>query len=129
MEASGKAGRSCDIIWVLAFGIVSSVWCLTASHKLSAAFDEPTYLTQGLERWRTGECKGLMRLGTMPLPVDVETLPPLLMAGVRFILAGAILLLWARRAAKPVISARQLRLNEETSSGQRARGQCDESLS
>jgi hypothetical protein len=64
-----------DWVWVLAFGVASSIYCLKASAHLSAVFDEPTYLNRGLERWRSGECKGLMRLGTMPLPVDVQTLP------------------------------------------------------
>ncbi len=64
-----------DISWLLLWGVASSVWCLTASGHLSATFDEPTYLERGLDHWRTGSYAGLMRLGTMPLPVDVETLP------------------------------------------------------
>src|SRR5512145_1720359 len=64
-----------DCAWLVACGVVSSVWCLTAATQLGATFDEPTYIERGLERWRTGDCKGLMRLGTMPLPIDVATLP------------------------------------------------------
>jgi hypothetical protein len=64
-----------DLAWILVWGIASSAWCLSGSTRLGATFDETTYVTQGLERWRSGECKGLMRLGTMPLPVDVQTLP------------------------------------------------------
>src|SRR5262249_735713 len=38
-------------------------------------FDEPLYLARGLEHWQTGSYSGLLRLGTMPLPIDAETLP------------------------------------------------------
>ncbi|GIW80436.1 MAG: hypothetical protein KatS3mg105_2243 [Gemmatales bacterium] len=61
--------------WFFLCIIVSSCWCRTTASEIGAVFDEPTYLEQGLKRWRTGECKGLMRLGTMTLPVDVQTLP------------------------------------------------------
>src|SRR5262249_58404048 len=36
---------------------------------------EPASVTEGLKRWRSGSTAGLMKLGTMPLPVDVQTLP------------------------------------------------------
>jgi hypothetical protein len=64
-----------DWAWLLVVGMVSSFWCLTAAQKLSATFDEPTYLRCGLDHWHTGSYKQLLKLGTMPLPVDVETLP------------------------------------------------------
>jgi hypothetical protein len=64
-----------DAAWFLACLVASSVWCLTAGHELGATFDEPLYLARGLEAWRTGSHDGLMRLGTMPLPVDCATLP------------------------------------------------------
>jgi hypothetical protein len=64
-----------DWAWLLVVGIVSTIWCLTAARMLSATFDEPTYLHCGLEHWRTGSYKQLLKLGTMPLPIDVETLP------------------------------------------------------
>jgi hypothetical protein len=72
---SDRANRWCDRLWLLLWGLASSAWCLSASGQLSATFDEPTYLRAGLEHWRTGSYAGLMRLGTMPLPVDVTTLP------------------------------------------------------
>jgi hypothetical protein len=75
MQGWRCAGKIGDWLWLLAWGVASSVWCVTAAGQLSATFDEPTYLVRGLERWRTGSYAGLMRLGTMPLPVDVETLP------------------------------------------------------
>jgi hypothetical protein len=64
-----------DILWFLVCAVASSVWCVTAAGRLSATFDEPIYLQRGLEHWRTGSYSGILRLGTMPLPVDVVTLP------------------------------------------------------
>lgn len=64
-----------DVFWLLLFGLASSLWCITAAQALSATFDEPTYLRLGLEQWWTGSYKGLMRLGTMPLAIDLQTLP------------------------------------------------------
>lgn len=64
-----------DLIWLLLFGIASSVWCVTAASRIGATFDEPFYIKAGLISWRTGSNKLLMRAGTMTLPVDVQTLP------------------------------------------------------
>ena len=64
-----------DWVWLLACGLISSVWCVTAARELSATYDEPGYLRLGLERWRSGDFTGLKRAGVMPLPVDVCTLP------------------------------------------------------
>jgi len=68
-------GRLLEGGWLL-FGIIaSSVWCVSASARLSATFDEPTYIRLGLESWRTHSYKPLLDLGTMPLPSQVQTLP------------------------------------------------------
>ena len=72
---SKRPGRLFILIWFISWAVGSSVWCLTAAHKLGATFDEPFYLTSGLHRWHTGSYRPLMRAGTMPLPIDVETLP------------------------------------------------------
>lgn len=69
------AGRWVDVVWLLAIGIASSWWCLTAASRLGATFDEPLYIKAGLTSWRTGSNKLLMRAGTMTLPVDIQTLP------------------------------------------------------
>src|SRR5262245_48598603 len=69
--SSGWLDASCLLVCFA----LSAFWCLTAARQLSATYDEPVYLSHGLERWRTGSTAGLMRLGTMPLPVDVQTLP------------------------------------------------------
>ncbi len=68
-------GRWADGLWLLAFGLASSAWCLTAAARIGVTFDEPLYVKAGLTSWRTGSNKLLMRAGTMPLPVDVQTLP------------------------------------------------------
>ncbi|MHB1424142.1 MAG: ArnT family glycosyltransferase [Gemmataceae bacterium] len=61
--------------WLLFAIIASSIWCVSASARLSATFDEPTYISLGLESWRTGSYKPLLDLGTLPLPCQVQTLP------------------------------------------------------
>jgi hypothetical protein len=75
MHASTRPGRLLSLVWFITCAVGSSVWCLTAAHKLGTTFDEPFYLTAGLHRWHTGSYRPLMRAGTMPLPIDVETLP------------------------------------------------------
>ncbi len=64
-----------DVCWLLFWAGVSSLWCLSAANQMSATFDEPFYVNAGLERWRTGSHALLVKAGTMPLPIDVETLP------------------------------------------------------
>ena len=70
-----RGGRWHNLLWLLACGALSSAWCLTAGRQLGATFDEPVYITRGLEGWQTGSHHGLLRLGTMPLPADVQTFP------------------------------------------------------
>ncbi len=67
--------RLLDLSWFLAWALASSVWCVAAAGQLGATFDEPFYIARGLEFWRTGSHGGLLRKGTMPLPVDLVTLP------------------------------------------------------
>lgn len=67
--------RLFDAAWLLVLGLLTSGWCLTAAAEIGATFDEPFYLDKGLECWRSGSYKPLMRAGTMPLPIDVQTLP------------------------------------------------------
>jgi hypothetical protein len=71
----GRNGRLWEAAWLLFWMIASSAWCVSASARLSATFDEPTYLSLGLESWRTGSSKSLLDLGTMPLPPHLQTLP------------------------------------------------------
>ncbi len=68
-----------DFAWLLAVVGLSSAACLASGAELGATFDEPFYIEKGLESWRTGSYRALMRAGTMPLPVDVQTLPIYLM--------------------------------------------------
>lgn len=67
--------RFLESSWLLFWIVASSVWCVSASARLSAVFDEPTYVSLGMESWRTGSYKSLIDLGTMPLPSLVQTLP------------------------------------------------------
>jgi len=71
----GPSCQAWDWLWFLAWGIASSVWCVTTAWQIGPTFDEPLYVARGLQGWRSGSHAGLMRLGTMPLPIDVETLP------------------------------------------------------
>jgi hypothetical protein len=67
--------RLLDIAWFLTFAVGSSLWCLTAARAVGPTFDEPVYLNRGLEGWRSGSHAGLLRMGTMPLAIDLATLP------------------------------------------------------
>src|SRR5947209_3300652 len=64
-----------DAGWILFWSVLSCVWCVTAAGRLSATFDEPYFLSAGLESWRTGSAKPLIDTGTMPLPMYVTTGP------------------------------------------------------
>src|SRR5262249_31451140 len=67
--------RWADYLWFAAWALASSAWCLTAAAQLGPTFDEPLYVQRGLEGWRTFSHQGLLKRGTMPLPIDVQTLP------------------------------------------------------
>jgi hypothetical protein len=75
MGRAGKRGWIFDWLWFVAWAAASSVWCWTAGWNLGATFDEPVYIARGLDGWRTGSHQGLLRLGTMPLALDLDTLP------------------------------------------------------
>jgi hypothetical protein len=75
MERAGRDTLLLNWCWFLAFGLASSVWCVTAAWDLGATFDEPIYVERGLEHWHTGSYHGLLKLGTMPLAIDLQTLP------------------------------------------------------
>jgi hypothetical protein len=67
--------RRWDVLWFVLCAAASTAWCLSAAAELGPTFDEPIYFKRGLEAWRTGSHAGLLKLGTMPLPADVQTLP------------------------------------------------------
>src|SRR5262245_43409869 len=64
-----------ELLWFAGWAIASSVWCLQAAATLGATFDEPIYLRAGLECWRNRTHEPLLRMGTMPLPGDLATMP------------------------------------------------------
>ena len=101
MKRDGGSGRLFDVVWFLAWALASSAWCVTAAAQLSATFDEPFYIAGGLEFWRTGSHGGLLTKGTMPLAMDLSTLPLYLWErwqGIRFDPTSDLdrLLPWAR---------------------------------
>ncbi|MFQ5972531.1 MAG: hypothetical protein ACE5Q3_09370 [Alphaproteobacteria bacterium] len=75
MTTVKSEGVALDWLWCFAWTLASSLWCLTAANALGATFDEPFYIAQGLEFWRNGTHGRLLSKGTMPLPVDLTTLP------------------------------------------------------
>jgi hypothetical protein len=78
VSPSGKSvarDRVVNLTWFLVFAVASSVYCVTSASRLSATFDETGYVVDGLQRWRTGSYDTLMKWGTMPLPIDLATLP------------------------------------------------------
>lgn len=64
-----------ELAWLAVVLVASSALVIQTSRSIGPTFDEPFYITKGLDFWRTGSAKPLMRAGTMPLPVDVQTLP------------------------------------------------------
>jgi hypothetical protein len=67
--------RRFDVAWLLLWGAISSAWCLSAAPRLSATFDEPYYVQFGIESWRSGSNREMMKKGCAPLPIDIEYLP------------------------------------------------------
>lgn len=55
--------------------VAGSALCLAASPRVGATFDETNYLANGLEVWRGAGFAQLMEQGTMPLPIQLATLP------------------------------------------------------
>jgi hypothetical protein len=75
MKAAGRREWLFEASWFLAWGVASSIWCVTAAQQLSATFDEPFHIASGLEFWRTGSHASFLKKGAMPLPYDLATLP------------------------------------------------------
>src|SRR5437870_662807 len=49
MDRSARGKLIADWLWFLVFAAASSVWCATAAVQLGPTFDEPLYVTRGLE--------------------------------------------------------------------------------
>jgi hypothetical protein len=67
--------RGWNLVWLVLVAGLSSWACVVSAQDLGVTFDEPIYIERGLQRWREGTLSPLIRLGTMPLPVDVQTAP------------------------------------------------------
>ncbi len=73
--SSPLATRTGAWLVLLLLGLGSTWYCVGTARRIGATYHGAThYVAGGLDRWRTGQVSGLMRLGTMPLPVDVCTL-------------------------------------------------------
>lgn len=75
MQATSRKSAIIDWLWLIAWGVASSAWCVGAARELGATYDEPVYFERGLDFWRSHSHYGLLKLGTMPLPIDVTTFP------------------------------------------------------
>src|SRR5262249_33080004 len=75
MTESNRTGKWLDAGWFLFWFSLSSVWILTAAASLGATFDEPIDLYRAMDFWRQGSHYELLRVGSMPLPMDVAALP------------------------------------------------------
>ena len=47
--AAWVRSRWLDVAWLLLWGLASSAWFLTAASQLGATFDEPFYVSEGLQ--------------------------------------------------------------------------------
>jgi hypothetical protein len=71
--AQSTSSTAVDWIWFLAFAIASTAWCLSTARSIGPTYDEPIYVTGGLQFWRTHSHALLLRLGTMPFPMELDT--------------------------------------------------------
>lgn len=94
MRPRGGGPARVEVALFAAIVIASSAACIATARGTGPVFDEPIYLNAGLEHWRSGSRHELMRLGTMPLPVDVETLP---------------LFVWERWRGRPIDAEHEMR--------------------
>ncbi|MGH9383214.1 MAG: hypothetical protein ACRD2N_02830 [Vicinamibacterales bacterium] len=75
-EVSGRS-RLDRLDWavLIAVGLFSSVWSVTAARELGPTFDEPFNIQNGLEFWRTQNPREFLAAGTLALSMQVQTLP------------------------------------------------------
>ncbi len=72
---TARSTRIWDWLWFLAWVVGSSAACVSAAWRIGATFDEPLYISRAMEGWRNGSHEGLLHLGTMPLPLDLCSMP------------------------------------------------------
>lgn len=70
-----RKDRALDAIVLVAAFAFAALYARATAARIGPTFDETTYVAEGMAVFRTGSHAGLMRLGTMPLPVDVAALP------------------------------------------------------
>src|SRR5262245_12531231 len=64
-----------DALWLVVLVVWSASYCLTASARTGATFDEPFYLRAGIHDWYYGAPLLTAINGVMPLPIFASTLP------------------------------------------------------
>lgn len=64
-----------EILLVLLVMSFASAYCIATGSATGMTWDEWYYTQAGLDGWRDGEIYRLMVTGTMPLAIDVQTLP------------------------------------------------------
>lgn len=87
MSSRPRAERLADALVLVAAFAFAAFYARATAARIGPTFDETTYVAEGLAVFRTGSHAGLLRLGTMPLPVDVATFPAAIaerVAGARF---------------------------------------------
>lgn len=75
MQPESRRDRIVDWAWFLLWALASTSACLATAWTIGATWDEPLHIVESMEGWRSGSYQRLIRLGTMPLPLDVYTLP------------------------------------------------------
>ena len=75
MHQGSEHARYGDYTWLIICCILSSIYCLFTATHTGPTCDEPGYVVLGVEAWRLGSSGLITRMGTMPLPIDVTTLP------------------------------------------------------
>lgn len=75
MSSRPRADRLLDAAVLLAAFAFAALYARATAARIGPTFDETTYVAEGLAVHRTGSHAGLMKLGTMPLPVDAAAFP------------------------------------------------------
>ena len=75
MPERSRRDRVLDALVLVSAFAFAALYARGTASRIGPAFDETTYVAEGLAVFRTGSHAGLLKLGTMPLPVDVATLP------------------------------------------------------
>jgi Dolichyl-phosphate-mannose-protein mannosyltransferase len=65
-----------DIAGLIVLLIAGSAWCWMTADRVGLTYDEPIYLIEGRRGWIDSTSTHLLKHGTMPLPIDVQSMLP-----------------------------------------------------